>query len=487
MDRSMKRWIAQIMVLLLVYASESDAHAESADIQVQLQELRREINDAKTANEAVRIALDEAKGTHYNDNWINEQRASEIMSIVQDVLEDSTSRANLTDDGAMMGWKNGFHLSSSDGTFRLNVGGLIQTQFMGRWWGVNTNDQTSYDQWNDGFGVSRTQLNFDGHAFEKGITYHMEFGWSRNDPYNLTGSTEQMTPRMWDTWIAFKLNSEVSIKVGQFALPFTKEAMIEAPYQMAVFSSLIEYRMGMEHSQGVQLEYKKDDERFIAMVSNGSPALFQAALWRATDPTPPWSALTKDTLYSFTLRHEKKILGDWDQFDQYTSPPGSERGVVIGLAGHRQNTERDSPLPIGGFPDGIMWGVTGDIMMQFDGASLFGSIIYERVLDFSFTVPRINLLSFVVQGSTYLTNQTELFARWESGGPDREVIGGDHLQILTVGVNHYIDGQDVKFTADLGFSFGEISSTMANTQAGWAPDLRRRNQLLLRTQLQLMF
>ena len=125
--------------------------------------------------------------------------------------------------------------------------------------------------------------------------------------------------------------------------------------------------------------------------------------------------------------------------------------------------------------------------MQFDGASLFGSVIYERVLDFSRTVPRINLLSFVVQGSTYVTNQTELFARYESGGPDREVLGGDHLQVMTLGVNHYIDGQDVKLTADIGFSFGEISSTMSNTQAGWMPDLRRRNQLLLRTQLQLMF
>ena len=61
------------------------------------------------------------------------------------------------------------------------------------------------------------------------------------------------------------------------------------------------------------------------------------------------------------------------------------------------------------------------------------------------------------------------------------------MQIATIGVNHYADGQDLKFTADIGFSFGEVSATMANSQAGWAEDARRRNQMVLRTQLQLMF
>ena len=257
---------------------------------------------------------------------------------------------------------------------------------------------------------------------------------------------------------------------------------------MTVFPSLVEYRMGLERSQGVELDWKTDDRHFLLTVSNGSAALLQGFLFGNDDPTPPLSALGSDTLYSVTMRYEWKLLGEWDQFDQFTSPPGSERGILIGLAGHRQNTESNSPVPVGGFPPGVFWGVTADAVMQFDGASLFGAVIYERVLDISVALPRLNLLAFVAQGSTYITNQTELFARWESGGPDREAIaGGDHLQILTVGMNHYVDGQDLKFTADLGFSFGEVSGFMANTQAGWIADVRRRNQVLIRTQLQLMF
>ncbi len=187
------------------------------------------------------------------------------------------------------------------------------------------------------------------------------------------------------------------------------------------------------------------------------------------------------------MRHEWKLLGSWEQFKQFTSPPGSERGVLLGVAGHRQNTERELPFAIGGFPDGVFWGVTGDVTLQYDGASLYAAIIYERLTDFAPQIKKLNMFAYLIQGSTYITNQTELFARYEAGGPDENLAGGDQLQILTLGVNHYVDGQELKFTADIGFSFGEVSQFMANTEAGWIADVERRDQLLLRTQVQLLF
>ncbi|MBT4530930.1 MAG: hypothetical protein HOC27_06965 [Phycisphaerae bacterium] len=487
MDKRSQQWIARAIATLLLVASTAVASSTPSNFEFQLQELQQQLDDAAIANKAVRLELDEARDTYYSDEWLNEERADSVMALVQDILADSDQRVNLYGDGSMMGWNDGFHLSSADGLFGLNIGGLMQQQFMSRWQGTDTASISTYDKWSHSFGMSRTELNFGGHVYGKGTRYYFELGWGRNDPYSLTGQSLLMSPRLWDAWIEFHLNNETSVKIGQFTLPFTREGLVSAPYQMAVFSSLVEYRMGLEQSQGVELDWQSDDRKFALAVSNGSPALFQVALWGATDPTPPWSALSSDTLYSITMRHEWKLLGNWDQFNQFTSPPGSERGVMIGIAGHRQNIESNSPEPIGGFPDGVFWGVTGDITMQFDGASLFASVIYERMKDFSPFLPRINLLAFVAQGSTYITNQTELFARWESGGPDEEALGADIMQIATIGVNHYVDGQDMKFTADLGFSFGEISATMANSMSGWAIDARRRNQMVLRTQLQLMF
>jgi hypothetical protein len=54
-------------------------------------------------------------------------------------------------------------------------------------------------------------------------------------------------------------------------------------------------------------------------------------------------------------------------------------------------------------------------------------------------------------------------------------------------MNHYLDGQDLKITADVGFSFGEVSVLMDNPETGWVTDSERRNQMIFRTQLQLMF
>ena len=117
------------------------------------------------------------------------------------------------------------------------------------------------------------------------------------------------------------------------------------------------------------------------------------------------------------MRHEWKLLGNWDQFSQFTSPPGSERGVLVGLAGHRQNIELDSPFPISEFPDGVYWGplqvmshcnMTGLLFMQRS------SMNDLKILAF----PKSNYVGYLIQGSTYLTNQTEVFARWEAGGSD---------------------------------------------------------------------
>ena len=468
--------------------SRSIASAASPNnIQSQLDTLRQQLDSAEVANKAVRLELDEAQANFNNDAWLNQERAASIALLVEDVLADSSSRLNMQGNGVMMGWSDGFHLSSADGQFTLNIGGLVQSQTMARWVGVNTVGGDAYDQWRWGFGMSRAQLNFGGTAFGSGLEYYIEMGWGRSDPYNLTNQGAFFISRMWDAWLKFRLNAEMEIKTGQFMLPFTREGLIKAPYQMAVFPTLIEYRMGLERSTAVEFDWTTKDRRFALALSNGSPALFHGPVWGYADPVPPWAALSRDTLYSVTMRHEWKLLGDWDQFSQFTSPPGSERGILVGLAGHRQNTERDSPDPVGGIPEGAFWGVTGDVTLQYDGASLFASVIYERVTDLTSSTPRINFYSLVMQGSTYITNQTELFARWEMGGPDRPTAGGDHLRLMTVGMNHYIDGQDLKVTADLGFSFGEVSGFMANTEAGWVGDTEHRDQVVFRTQLQLMF
>ena len=99
MDRCLKQWTAVALVWSTLSASVAIVCAESNDINQQLNDLQEQLNAAAVANKAVRVELDEARDTHYNDNWINEERASSIMSLVEDVLMDSQERVNLYGDG----------------------------------------------------------------------------------------------------------------------------------------------------------------------------------------------------------------------------------------------------------------------------------------------------------------------------------------------------------------------------------------------------
>ena len=494
MDQPLKQYAWYLAATVILLANVAIVRAYSGDLKPQpilnqLDVLRSQLDFAEQTNATVQLELDEARSLIRNDSWLNAQRAAEITVLVQEVLADSSNRRSLQGDNAMMGWSDsdGFYMSSSDGRFRLNIGGMIQTQGMARWVGVDTVGGSSYDQWRYGFGVSRSQLMFGGNVFGKGLEYYIEMGWGRGDEYNLTGQSGFMTTRLWDAWVKFRPTSNIELKIGQFMLPFTRESLVRPQHQLAVVPSVIDFRMGMERTAAIQLDWSSENERFSLAISNGSPALFHAPLWGAFDPIPPWPALEKDTLYAVSMRHEWKLLGDWEQFNQFTSPPGSERGVMIGIAGHRQMTEED---PTSSFAvDSTFWGIAGDISLQYDGASLFASVFYHRIKDLlaSEGNSRMDIHGFVAQGSTYITNQTELYARWENGQPDGPGQFATDLQIVTVGLNHYINGQDMKISADIGFDFGSVTSFLVNDQTGWQLDTHRRNQAVFRSQLQLMF
>ena len=491
MDRCTKQRIALVLATLCVFAKGALASAYSPElppsIQAQLDALRQKLNTAERVNTEVRFELNEAQSEHQEDNWLTDQRQEEVAHLVREVLADTDARTQLQGHGAMMGWSNGFFLRSADKQFELNISGMTQIRYITSWRGHEPEPTDDLDKWENAFGMPRTKLMFGGNAFGQGLEYYLETGWATNNPDNLSTTDNKMVFRLWDAWIKYRLNSDFAIKLGQFTIPFTRESLVRAQNQLAIERTNIDHRMGLGRSTGVELTWASKDSRFMAAYTNGSAALYHDFIYIRREPNPPWAAMGKDTLYSISLRYEWKALGGWEQFNQFTSPPGSEKGMLIGIAGHRQNIEKDTSIPAGGIPEGAFWGVTGDLSLQFDGASAFFAVTYERVTNFNPTVLRANWLGFVAQGSTYISNQTELFARWESGGVDIDAMQGNDLMLLTVGVNHYLDGQDLKLSADLGFSFGDVSVFMMNRQTGWRTDTHHMDEVVLRTQLQMMF
>ena len=97
-----------------------------------------------------------------------------------------------------------------------------------------------------------------------------------------------------------------------------------------------------------------------------------------------------------------------------------------------------------------------------------------------------NIFGIVAQGGVYITPKLEAFARWEYGRYERDVdIFGD-LQILTAGLNYYIDGHDLKWTNDIGVGINPVDANWLQDIAGYRWDLDK-GQIVFRSQFQLLF
>jgi len=499
MDQRLMQWIASAMLVLLASSpviaqptssnnyTRASTEKKQRHNQSQIDGLIDQLNRVEAVHAEVRLELDAAQAG-LNDGWLSDQRAAQVASLVHDILNDADTRTNLRGDGLMIGWSNGFFLASADGRHKLNISGMMQMRYLGSWVGKPT--LPTQPEWQSGFDIPRVRFDINGNIPYANMEYFIQTGWGRIDPDNMTDEDDFVGDRLWEAWTKIKIADDLSLKVGQFKLPFTRETLVDASRQLAIEKSLIDHRVGLQISTGVELSWANRDRRLFVAYTNGSGAMLWATSFMFNEPTatPPWAAINRDTSYSVTLRHEWKLSGGWEQFNQFTSPPGSGKGLLIGIAGHRQNLERDSADPTGGFVDGSMWGVTADASYFFDGASFFVAGTFHRVKDFNQFAPQdLNWMGIVAQGGTYISNRTELFGRFEAGGTSNGALGGEAVQIVTVGLNHYLDGQDLKVSADVGFSFGEVPGTMENSLTGWRTDNEVRDQVVVRTQLQVMF
>ena len=457
-------------------------HSVSADddIQRQLDALKQRLDAVQNDTSEMRETLDELRA-ETGKEWLTTERSHQIRALVQDVLADADSRNTLVGDGLLGGWSDGFFLASSDGRFRLNIGGLVQERYVLSYLRVGLSGFD--DRWRTGLENTRSRLHLSGHIFDRDTTFMIQPGFGWLDPNAISGSPlTRIGARFWDAWIQFKINEHWAAKLGVFTLPFTRESLVPDTHQLAIDRSLIDYRLGLARSQGIHFTWVKNRMRAFFAVSNGSIPL-SGVVASGINPTPPWGASELDTDWALTARWEYLFSGGGNQFKQFTSPVGSERATMLGVAVHAQNKERNGQSGL----KQDQLGVTADLSMHFDGATIFMSGTFHNQTDKTTSTPNADWVGYVFQGSTYTAPNTELFMRFEGGGIMQNSLGGDDVHILTGGFNWYLDGQGLKVTSDLGWSFGEIPSRMENYMLGWRGTTNRNAEWLFRTQLQLLF
>jgi hypothetical protein len=289
-----------------------------------------------------------------------------------------------------------------------------------------------------------------------------------------------------NAYLGYDYGNGWRMKVGTMKLPFLREELAEAQYQLAVERSVLNYGFTGGYSDGIAMDWTGERFRVMAMFSDG--IMQGQTVWYNgpdNDFGQPgaftyWYASGGHADWALTGRAEFMINGTWDQFNDFTSPKGGENGILLGAAIHWQESEEYPSDPF----EVNQLRLTGDVSVEFGGANLYGALIYTDN-DFGDTSTDWNPWGWLIQGGFYLDETWELYGRFEWMDWDDEFT--DDLQLLTVGVNKYFAGHNAKWTTDFGYGFNAVFAPSALT--GWEQDFNNDSdgQWVIRTQVQIYF
>ena len=401
------------------------------------------------------------------DQWLTEQRADEIRSLVSDVLADADMRSSLMQNGLTAGWSEHFFLSSTDGRFKLQISGQEQVRFI---W----NFHDAPDKYRYGFENTRTKLTFRGHMFSQDLNYLIRGNFARSAGGFILD----------DAWMRYHINSDWNVRFGQFKLPFNREELVSSERQLAVERSTINENTNVGRSQGIELTYA--DEVFrgsFAFSDAGEDNLGGFSLIGTRPANTP--ALLEDTEFAITSRMEFLLAGSWNQFNDFTSPSDEEFGMLLGIGGHLQYDESNGAFSFSRNEERwFAW--TADLSVEWGGANAFVSFVHHYLDDPS--IGQVNVYGVVGQAGAYFSPKFEMYTRFEFGAFDTSAAQFSDLYLITFGGNYYIDGHDIKLTGDIGFGISQIESAWNSDITGWRLESEGAEpQIVIRTQVQLLF
>jgi len=290
------------------------------------------------------------------------------------------------------------------------------------------------------------------------------------------------------------MDNGMSIRVGQFNAPWMREVIVDSAYQLAAERSVLAQLFGQGYSQGVQFGYEMDNMRFMGGAFDGLGGQNSFGTGSSFDSQNTNWNNTK-TNYAFAGRADFKISGDWSQFDDFSSAKGTEAGMMAGVAMIYQRANWNSALN-----GNKTFGITGDFTWDFGGASLFASGVWVN------TDPKEsasnNPWGVSVQGGYFVTEEVELFARYEYIDYDIDDSDTSKYNGLTLGANYFFNA-NVKLTCDFTYNLKSLSganSAAALNGAGLRTDSFENTagfgaqqgsgndgQWAIRAQLQLLF
>lgn len=446
--------------IAIVAASAIAAAAAGADdaTNARIAEL-----EAKSAADDARIATLEdrlaALEGHQEAPWLTEQRADEIRALVSDVLADADTRASML-KGMTAGYDHGAVIASADGNWLLRTNLYLQERFL-----LNSQQNPPVgDSTVWGFENARAMIILNGNVVSPQWFYNLAIELSGINTGLPSGESRV---GLLDAFTGYDFGEGWKVAAGTFKAPLLREELIDNRDQQAVERSVVNYVYTGGYTDGILVEYYGEKLHFLGSLNNGvNDAVYGGMV--ATGGTSPITSTTAD--FSITARGEWLFDGKWDQFKDFTSPRGSDRGMMLGGAIQVQTGRDDIDLML----------LTFDFSGEFNGWNVFGELLFARA-----DGPGVSAspLGLIAQGGYYFTDDWEGFARFEWS--DTDSLSPDNILILTIGATNHL-GTAAKWTTDIGF--GLDAENFLVPIADWRADAAGESgQIVIRSQLQLAF
>lgn len=396
----------------------------------------------------------------------------EVRAIVAEMIADAETRSSLL-AGGDAGYDDGFHISSSDGAFRLNIGGMVQFRYY-----LNFRDEDNTvggDDFDPGFELSRTKLRFNGHIHNDWL-YYVEGDFD----------TDGGSFTLEDAWIGYEWENGFTTYFGQFKAPLLREELIRGSHQLAADRSEVNEFFTAGRAQGVLFAYNEEAWRFKGSVNDGAN----------TANTGFTSGAEGDL--GLSGRFEYKFDGDWAAFDDFTSPVGSDFAAMIGAAVHWDLLSTPSGSNTSNPGDTDTWSITYtvDLSLEGDSWNVYAAVIGDHTeARTAGSDVETDDFGVIAQGGYRFTEDTEGFVRYDGLFLDDERgLDDDNFHFITFGINQYYAGHAAKATVDVVVALSETDELVGVGNNGGLPDTEtgilgnsESGEVVIRFQLQLLF
>jgi len=375
----------------------------------------------------------------------DEQAARAI--VLQALRDGAATRAGLTaapasgDDGGFVVAGEGFSLQVS-GQLQLRSNLVVRPEA-----------RAGEDDFVPGLQLRRTRVFFDGELFDGALAFKTTISMGADGQAGL--STGQ---------IEAPISEGLTLRAGQFKLPFLLEESMSSKRQLAVDRSVMNRAFSQRRSQGVALDVQLGDR------SGASVAFSDGFDSQNTD-------LDRSPAdWALTGRVQTAAVGSLRAARQFSGFPGDEEALLLGAAAHAQGKGADR-----------LYACTLDALARGDGWSFFAAGVVRFVQEQDLDALDVGAL---VQGGLFVDEGLELFARYDLLLPDRSETGDASLQTLTIGFNRYFHSHALKLTVDAQLLFGDLERSRlfdGSTSVAALPGAGGDIQLALRAQVQLLF